>query len=80
MGQTILTSQGTLTLPAEVRRKHNLHPGDVLTIEDTDGIRIVKNVQFAELREKNKAFIRKAKRYSQGDGFAAHVAEKYGEA
>jgi len=79
MGQTVLTSQGTLTLPAEVRRRHNLRPGDILTIEDSDGIRIVKNTGLAELRAKNRAYLKNApKKYKQGDGFAMHVTEKYG--
>ncbi len=79
MGQTVLTSQGTLTLPIEVRRRYNLRPGDILTIEDTDGIRIVKNVSFAELRKKNQPYSKNVRSYKQGDGFAAHVAEKYGK-
>ena len=79
MNQTVLTSQGKLTLPAEVRRRHNLHPGDVLTIEDTDGIRIVKNASFAELRKKNQVDARKLRGYKQGDGTLAHVVEKYGK-
>lgn len=79
MNQTVLTSQGTLTLPAEVRRRHNLRPGDVLTIEDNDGIRIVKSTSFAELRKKNDVRPGSLKGYKQGDGWTAHVKEKYGK-
>ncbi|MBI5470488.1 AbrB/MazE/SpoVT family DNA-binding domain-containing protein [Candidatus Kaiserbacteria bacterium] len=79
MGQTVLTSQGTLTLPIEVRRRHKLHPGDILTIDDTDGIRIVKNISFAELRKKNQVDAGKLRGYTQGDGMLAHVIEKYGK-
>ena len=79
MNQTVLTSQGTLTLPAEVRRRHNLRSGDILTIDDTDGIRIVKNMSFDELREKNRASTRRLQEYKQGDGWLAHVREKYGK-
>lgn len=79
MGQTVLTSQGTLTLPADVRRRHNLRPGDILTIEDTDGIRIVKSTSFAELRKKNKIDAKQLRGYKQGDGMLAHVKETYGK-
>lgn len=79
MGQTVLTSQGTLTLPAEVRRKYNLLPGDVLTVEDNDGIRIVKSTSFSELRKKNNVHSGALHGYKQGDGWAAHVMEKYGK-
>lgn len=79
MNQTVLTSQGTLTLPVEVRRKYNLRPGDVLTVEDNNGIRIVKNTSFAELRKKNNVPAGALRNYKQGDGWAAHVKEKYGK-
>ncbi len=80
MNQTVLTSQGTLTLPIEVRRRYNLRPGDVLTVEDSDGIRIVKNASLTELRKKNRAYLRNAPAaYKQGDGWTAHVLEKYGK-
>jgi len=79
MSQTVLTSQGTLTLPVAVRRRHNLRPGDILTIEDTDGIRIVKGTSFDELRKKNRVGARKLRGYTQGDGMLAHVARKYGK-
>lgn len=79
MNQTVLTSQGTITLPIALRRRHNLRPGDVLTIEDDDGIRIVKNKELGELRAKNRAYLKNApKKYKQGDGWAAHIMEKYG--
>ena len=79
MGQTVLTSQGTLTLPAEVRRKYNLRPGDVLTVEDNDGIRGVKITSFSELRKKNNVRPGALHGYKQGDGWTAHVVEKYGK-
>ena len=79
MKQTVLTSQGTLTLPAEMRRKYNLRPGDILTVEDTDGIRIVKNTSFSELRKKNNVRAGALRGYTQGDGTLAHVLEKYGK-
>ncbi len=81
MSQTVLTSQGTLTLPIEIRRKHNLHPGDVLAVQDEgESIRITKTTSLSELREKNRPFIKNAHSYKQGDGWAAHVHEKYGKA
>ena len=77
--QTTLTSQGTLSLPAAVRRKYNLRPGDILTIEDTDSIRVVKNTTLADMRKKNQSLVRNVPVYAQGDGMAAHVVEKYGK-
>ena len=81
MYQTVLTSQGTLTLPAEVRRRHRLIPGDVLTVEDDGEIRILKAVGFADVRAKNAKFVRSVRKhtYKQGDGMAAHVRQKYGK-
>ena len=79
MYQTTLTSQGTLSLPAAVRRKHNIRPGDILTIEDTDEIRVIVNARFVDMRKKNQIYAKSARAYKQGDGIATHVAEKYGK-
>jgi AbrB family looped-hinge helix DNA binding protein len=79
MYQTKLTSQGTVSLPATLRRKHNLRPGDVLTIEDVGDIRLVVNMSLSDMRKKNQAYTKVSPVYTQGDGFAAHIKERYGK-
>jgi len=40
-----LQGNGTLTLPAAVRRRHNLKAGDLVAVEDTDqGVLITRHV------------------------------------
>lgn len=42
MGTTIQVRQrGTLTLPAEVRTKYNIEPGDTFNLLDLDGILVL---------------------------------------
>ncbi len=82
MYMTKLTSQGTITLPAELRRKYRLKAGHVLTIEDLDTLVIHKVPNLADVRARNKAYLTKQARaasasYKQGDGFAANAREKY---
>ena len=77
MYTTKITSQGTITLPLELRRKYNLHIGEVLTIEDTGKIIISKTADFALLRKKNNSQIKNSVSYTSGDGMTAHVREKY---
>ncbi len=80
---TKLTSQGTITLPAEIRRKYHLKAGQVLTIEDLDTLVIHKVPSLQDVRARNKQYLTKSARvavdsYKQGDGMATHVQEKYG--
>lgn len=80
---TKLTSQGTITLPAELRRKYHLKAGHVLTIEDLDTLVINKVPDVMDVRSRNKQYLTKRARavatlYKAGDGFVAHVQEKHG--
>ena len=77
MFQTKITSQGTISLPAVLRAKYNLQPGEIVTVEDTGQITIYKTPSFAELRAKNVAYSTD-KPYTSGDGFTKYVQEKYG--
>lgn len=80
MFQTKITSQGTISLPAALRRKYNLKAGETVTIEDTGKIVVYKAPSFAELRAQNEKYVRKSHPpYQSGDGFAQHVNEKYGK-
>jgi bifunctional DNA-binding transcriptional regulator/antitoxin component of YhaV-PrlF toxin-antitoxin module len=83
MYMTKLTSQGTITLPAELRRKYHLKPGHVLTIQDLDMLVIHKVPSVADVRERNKQYLTKRARvapgaYRQGDGMTAHVTDTHG--
>lgn len=80
MFKTKVTSQGTISLPAPLRKKYNLKKGDVLTLEDNGKIIISKNPDIAAIREKNKSRLKgQPLHYQTGDGFSAHVQEKYGK-
>lgn len=79
MYKTKITSQGTISLPAVLRKKYQLHVGDIIAIEDRGVITIVKAPDFSLLREKNKAFSKKKINYKTGDGFSAHVTHTYGK-
>ena len=79
MYKTKITSQGTISLPAVLRRKYNLKQGDELSIEDSGKLIISKVPDLATLRAKNKAFSKKPVKYTSGDGFATHIKEKYGQ-
>lgn len=78
MYQTKITSQGTISIPAALRKKYNLKPGEIVTIEDNGQIVISKNTDFEELWVDNKKHIKQPVPYKSGDGFTAHVLEKYG--
>lgn len=80
MFQTKITSQGTISLPAALRKKYGFKPGETVTIEDDGEITIRKTPSFSELREKNAKYVKKAPKgyvYKSGDGVTAHVTEKY---
>ncbi|MFM2339914.1 MAG: Antidote-toxin recognition MazE, bacterial antitoxin [Candidatus Parcubacteria bacterium] len=81
MFQTKITSQGTISIPAPLRKKYGLMPGDTVTLEDTGKITITKNPDFASLREQNAKYLTGKKPFiaKSGDGFAMHVMEKYGQ-
>jgi len=80
MYQTKITSQGTISIPAALRKKYNLKAGEVVTLKDNGTIQIIKSADFEELRRQNAKYI-KNKPYipKNGDGFTMHVLEKYGK-
>lgn len=55
-----ITSQGTISLPIELRRKYNLKKGDELSIEDSGRLVLFKAPDFSDLRDKNKSYANKA--------------------
>ena len=82
MYTTILTIQGTITLPVALRRKYNLTPGDVLIVDDNGVITISKPPILSEVRTRNKLRLKGHTAphiYVQGEGFEAYINEKYGK-
>lgn len=80
MFQTKITSQGTISLPAALRKKYDMRVGETVTIEDNGKITISKNADFTSLRERNAKYIQtNPSVYQSGDGLTAHVVEKYGK-
>lgn len=78
MYTTKITSQGTISIPSALRKKYNLNPGETVTITDNGQISIVKNIDFATLRAENAKYLPLLPIiYKSGDGFTAHVLEKY---
>lgn len=83
--KTILTSKGTTTIPVEIRRKLGIEPGMFVSFEENQaGDYVLKREQtIEEVRAMNKAVMKQQGTsdiaYKSGDGFAAHVIEKYGE-
>jgi bifunctional DNA-binding transcriptional regulator/antitoxin component of YhaV-PrlF toxin-antitoxin module len=82
--KTILTTKGTTTIPAIIRKSLGVKPGMYVTFSEGDkpGEYIVKrSLTLAELRQLNREALQKAgttkKRYTGGDGFRAHVAQRY---
>jgi AbrB family looped-hinge helix DNA binding protein len=82
MNTTKVTSQGTISLPAAIRRKFNVKPGDTLTVSEKAGdIVISKTPSLEILHELAKPYLKNydLKNYKNGDGWTAHVMEKYGK-
>lgn len=82
MYKTKVTSQGTISIPAALRKKYQLQAGDQLVIEDTGKIVVSKMPSIEDVRAVNRQYLKNAKSstYKSGDGMAAHVKEKYGQA
>ena len=79
MFQTKITSQGTISIPAALRRKYNLKAGELVTIEDNGKITITKNTDFGTLRKMNAAYLsNKPASYKNGMGIEAKKKKKYG--
>jgi AbrB family looped-hinge helix DNA binding protein len=80
MYQTKITSQGTISIPAALRKKYDLKAGQIVTITDNGQITIVKNSDFEALRQRNAKYITgKPFIHKGGDGFTMYVMEKYGK-
>ena len=78
MFKTKISSQGTISLPASLRKKYGFVPGEIVTIEDNGRITIVKNTNFATLRAENAKYLPDTPiAYKSGDGLATHIKEKY---
>ncbi len=79
MYQTKITSQGTISIPAALRKKYDLKVGEVVTIEDTGKITITKRTDFEAIRQKNSSYLPKENRpYANGAGLEVYITEKYG--
>lgn len=46
----VLNSKGQVTIPAELRVKHGLHPGDEVDVVEVDGTLRIVRVQWADSR------------------------------
>ena len=80
MYTTKISSQGTISIPAPLRKKYNLKAGETVTITDNGQITVLKNKDFATLRAENAKYIKGIlPSYKNGDGWTAHVLEKYGK-
>ncbi len=85
MYKTKITSQGTITLPVELRNKYNLSAGDVVMIREDGKLLFTKTPSISEIRKHSREHLIKhnlldvAANYKNGDGWAAHVIEKYGK-
>jgi AbrB family looped-hinge helix DNA binding protein len=80
MYKTKITSQGTISLPAALRKKYDLKPGETVILEDNGRITIVKNADFETLRSQNSKYMKpKPDELRGGDGFTSHVVEHYGK-
>jgi len=78
MYQVKITSQGTISIPAALRKKYGLEPGKTVTLEDTGKITITKNPDFATLRAENAKYLPSSPiTYKSGDGFTTHVLENH---
>jgi AbrB family looped-hinge helix DNA binding protein len=57
MYTTKITSQGTISIPAPLRRKYDLKAGETVTITDNGQMVIEKNIDFETLRKQNAKYI-----------------------
>ncbi len=85
---TILTSKGTTTIPATIRRKLGLKPGMAVVFSERKKpgkyvVEIERDLTIGELRVLNQAALKRAgtwnKPYYSGAGFEAYVMDKYGK-
>lgn len=78
---TIITSKGTTTIPADLREKLHLKEGDTVRFEESEQGRITisRALSLEEIRKCNQAAAHNVSSVASGDGFSAHVREKYGK-
>jgi AbrB family looped-hinge helix DNA binding protein len=83
---TILTSKGTTTIPAAIRKQLGIKPGMYLSFIENKvtGEYVIRRAQtIEEVRSLNKEALKLAKtslkQYESGDGFNQFIAERYGE-
>lgn len=81
-----LTSKGTTTIPVAIRKQLRLKPGMYVTFaldRQTGEYSIQRSRTIEEVRTMNQELLKKLgtwdKPYKSGDGFTAHVLEKYGK-
>jgi AbrB family looped-hinge helix DNA binding protein len=78
MYTTKISSQGTISLPAPLRKKYGFKIGETVIIEDNERITLAKPTDFEKLWEENGRLIKKSVPNKNGDGWTAHVLKKYG--
>lgn len=92
MYYSTITSKGQMTLPADIREKLHIKPGQRVAIrlndrgeaviEPTLSLQELRSKTYASLKERGitEAQVREmALGYEAGDGLAAAVEEKYGQ-
>ena len=81
MYTTKISSQGTISIPAPLRKKYGFQAGQTVTITDNGRIVIEKNIDFETLRKENAKYIKGIKPFIHrgGDGLTMYVEEKYGK-
>ena len=82
--QTIITSKGTTTIPAAVRKSLGLKPGmRVSFIQDRNSgkFELQRAHTIEEIRAINRAALKTTptREYKSGDVFTEFVTEKYGD-
>lgn len=91
--QTTITEKGQITLPAAIRRQLKLTPGKKLSVSldsKKQHIIIDSPPDMQEIQRKNREMLlargftperleSMAYNYNNGDGWTAHVREKYGD-
>ena len=83
MYTTTVTSQGTISLPAAIRRKYNVRAGDTVRIEDGDVLRIVIPEPIEALHARNAVRLARGG-FKKGvpvdeRGYELYIDAKYGK-
>ena len=80
MYTTKISSQGTISNAAPLRKKYGFEAGQTVTITDNGRIVIEKTMDFAALRKENAKYIQGIKPFIHkgGDGITLYIEDKYG--